>query len=103
MIHYLLFRENGTIAQRGECRSHAEIPQPPGFTYEVITSSDPRRPSGPPPPTYADMRAMEYPPIGEQLDVLWKAIAAQGKPTGEVAEMLDRVNAVKSRHPKATS
>lgn len=40
-------------------------------------------------------RAMEYPPIGDQLDALWKG--------GEVAEeMLNKIRAVKLKYPKPT-
>ncbi len=42
---------------------------------------------------YQRQRAAEYPPITEQLDALWKGGEA-------AAEMLARVQAVKSKHPK---
>jgi hypothetical protein len=38
-------------------------------------------------------RAAEYPPIGDQLDALWKGGDA-------AAEMLARVQAVKAKYPK---
>ena len=42
---------------------------------------------------YQRQRAPEYPPIGDQLDALWKG--------GDVAtEMLAKVQAVKSKYPK---
>lgn len=42
---------------------------------------------------YQRQRAAEYPPIGDQLDALWKG--------GDAAtEMLALVQAVKSKHPK---
>lgn len=44
-------------------------------------------------PTYAEKRAIEYPPIGDQLDALWK-----GGDTA--AEMLAKVQAVKDKYPK---
>ncbi len=43
--------------------------------------------------TYADKRRFEYPPIGDQLDALWKGGAAQ-------EEMAQRVKAVKDKYPK---
>jgi hypothetical protein len=47
----------------------------------------------PPEQTYAQKRAAEYPPIGDQLDALWKG--------GDAAEeMLAIVQAVKSKYPK---
>jgi hypothetical protein len=42
---------------------------------------------------YKQLRASEYPPIGDQLDALWKG--------GEAAtEMLAKVQAVKAKYPK---
>ena len=38
-------------------------------------------------------RAQEYPPIGDQLDALWKGGEA-------AAEMLAKVQAVKAKYPK---
>ena len=44
-------------------------------------------------PTYAQKRAAEYPPLGDQLDALWKG--------GDAAdEMLAKVQAVKTKYPK---
>lgn len=42
---------------------------------------------------YQRLRAPEYPPIGDQLDALWKGGDA-------AAEMLARVQAVKAKYPK---
>ena len=47
----------------------------------------------PPVPTYSELRAVEYPPIGDQLDALWKGGDA-------AAEMLAKVVAVKTKYPK---
>lgn len=44
---------------------------------------------------YKAKRAAEYPPIGDQLDALWKGGDA-------AAEMLARVQAVKAKYPKVT-
>lgn len=42
---------------------------------------------------YQRQRAPEYPPIGDQLDALWKG--------GEAAtEMLAKIQAIKSKYPK---
>lgn len=43
--------------------------------------------------TYQDYRRMEYPPITDQLDALWKGGEA-------AAEMLAQIQAVKSKYPK---
>jgi hypothetical protein len=42
---------------------------------------------------YIAKRQVEYPPIGDQLDALWKGGDA-------AAEMLAKVQAVKSKYPK---
>ena len=46
-----------------------------------------------PPPTYQELRRAEYPPIGDQLDAMWK---------GGVDEtaMLSIIMAVKTKYPK---
>lgn len=45
---------------------------------------------------YQRQRAAEYPPIGDQLDALWKGGDA-------AAEMLAKVQAVKAKYPKPTA
>ena len=48
------------------------------------------------PNAYKSKRAAEYPPIGDQLDALWKG--------GDAAtEMLAKVQAVKTKYPKGVS
>lgn len=46
--------------------------------------------------TYAEKRAAEYPPIGDQLDALWKGGA-------EAEAMLAKVQAVKAKYPKGVA
>lgn len=48
------------------------------------------------PNTYKYQRAAEYPPIGDQLDALWKGGDA-------AAEMLAKVQAVKAKYPKGAA
>lgn len=45
---------------------------------------------------YKEKRLAEYPPIGDQLDALWKGGDA-------AAEMLAKVQAVKTKYPKVTT
>lgn len=45
------------------------------------------------PPDYRELRALEYPPVVEQLEAIW----AGGQ---EQAAMKARIDAVKVRHPK---
>jgi len=58
---------------------------------ETLTIEDAIPP--PPPPTYKYLRAKEYPPIGDQLDAIWKGGDVQ-------ADMLKQVMAVKTKYPK---
>ena len=48
------------------------------------------------PNAYKAQRAKEYPPIGDQLDALWKGGEA-------AAEMLSKVQAVKDKYPKGVA
>jgi len=43
--------------------------------------------------SYSDKRLSEYPPIGEQLDALWKG-------GDHAAEMLAKIQAIKAKYPK---
>lgn len=102
MIHYLLIGADGSVEQRGVCPSKAEIPSLPGCRSEIIDGNDARRPKAAPDPTYKDLRRMEYPSIGDQLDAIWKAMDAIGTPlSGDAAALLDRIKAVKQAHPKS--
>tara|TARA_R110000803_G_scaffold2767_1_gene9533 strand:+ start:2299 stop:2586 length:288 start_codon:yes stop_codon:yes gene_type:complete len=47
----------------------------------------------PPAPTYQELRRAEYPPIGDQLDAMWKGGVDE-------ATMLATIMAVKAKHPK---
>jgi hypothetical protein len=42
---------------------------------------------------YRDQRKKDYPPIGDQLDALWKGGDA-------AAAMLDQIHAIKAKYPK---
>lgn len=48
------------------------------------------------PDAYIAKRASEYPPIGDQLDALWKGGA-------EAEAMLAKVQAVKAKYPKGVA
>lgn len=48
---------------------------------------------------YQLRRLKEYPPIGEQLDVIWKQLESLPR-TAECEAMLKTIKAVKARHPK---
>lgn len=51
---------------------------------------------------YAKLRREGYPEIGDQLDALWKLIAAlpQANNIPEVKSMLQKIEAIKTRFPK---
>lgn len=69
--------------------AHDEVKH--GWSYDGASFT---APSAPPAPTYAELRAAEYPPIPEQLDALWKG-------GNEASSMKEKVNAVKAKYPKA--
>jgi len=46
--------------------------------------------------SYKNKRLSEYPPIGDQLDALWKGGDA-------AAEMLSTIQAIKTKYPKVTT
>ena len=48
---------------------------------------------------YACARRTEYPPLGDQLDALWKALATMDLPPDAKA-MLEQIGGVKKRYPK---
>ncbi len=59
---------------------------------------DPAEP--PPVKTYEELRRAEYPPVGDQLDAIWKHLATQN-PTGDAEVMLTMIYSVKTKYPKA--
>lgn len=61
--------------------------------YEDIPQPSPEPEPEPSVMTYKELRAAEYPLIGDQLDALWKGGDA-------AAEMLATVMAVKAKYPK---
>ena len=63
-----------------------------GWVYANGAFTDPNPPVVIP-QTYRELRANAYPPIGDQLDALWKGGAA-------AEEMLTQIQAVKARYPK---
>ena len=65
---------------------------PAGSVQITDAEAEALRPK-PPELTYRELRANEYPPIGDQLDALWKGGDA-------AAEMLTKVQAVKAKYPK---
>lgn len=54
-----------------------------------------------PEPTYVVKRMREYPPVGDQLDALWKLIQANSDKIdlGEAAPLLVAVQEVKEKYP----
>jgi len=51
---------------------------------------------------YAEARREAYPPLGDQLDALWKALDASGQALPpEAQQVLDYVKSVKRRFPKS--
>lgn len=49
---------------------------------------------------YAKLRAAEYPPLGDQLDLLWKLLAPQAAALPEAKAMLQQITAIKAKYKK---
>tara|TARA_B100002019_G_C21202760_1_gene564943 strand:+ start:123 stop:305 length:183 start_codon:yes stop_codon:yes gene_type:complete len=49
---------------------------------------------------YQNDRMMKYPPIGEQLDMLWHAIDADADLKVKFADFYNSIKAVKDAYPK---
>jgi len=64
-----------------------------GFTYEQLTQKIAEIEAEDIALSYQGKRVLEYPPIGDQLDALWKGGTA-------ATEMLAKVQAVKAKYPK---
>ncbi len=65
---------------------------PAGSVPITPEEADALRPK-PPAPTYDDLRRSEYPPIGDQLDALWKGGT-------EAAAMKTIIDGIKAKYPK---
>lgn len=53
--------------------------------------------------TYVERRRAAYPPIGDQLDALWKGLSELPPVSPEVQAMLNTIQAVKTANPKPES
>jgi hypothetical protein len=84
---------DGFLVRWGTC-AEGELPVIEGCV--VTHGAPPADLPMPPEPekTYSELRRRDYPPIGDQLDALWKGGAA-------MAEMRAQIEAVKLRHPKS--
>lgn len=49
---------------------------------------------------YDTRRKAEYPDVGEQLDEIWKALAALPSLPPDAMEMLERIRRIKTTYPK---
>ena len=52
--------------------------------------------------TYAENRAKEYPPVGDQLDAIWKQLDGM-ELTPDTKIVADKIKAVKDKYPKVIS
>lgn len=75
---------------------------PPGTEgdFRLVMESD-TPPNLYPPPGYDKMRQGNYPPIGEQLDMLWHAMDTCQIPRAE--PFYSEILAIKQRYPKPSN
>ena len=53
---------------------------------------------------YAKLRISEYPPIGDQLDAMWKYISTLNPPSSsEAKKMIETIQSIKAKYPKTNS
>lgn len=86
----------------GECPDGHEEFQGNG-EYEVGLGDPPAHivPDDPVPPApYGVRRSREFPPLGDQLDVLWKILGPTLPPNSEARAMYDKILEVKNKYPK---
>jgi len=69
-----------------------------GGTYDGTNFSAPTPPADT--RTYAEKRAHEYPPIGDQLDMLWHAIDDNATLKTRYADFHTAIKTVKDANPK---
>ena len=70
-----------------------------GGTYDGTNFSAPTPPADT--RTYAEKRADEYPPIGDQLDMLWHAIDDNSTLKTRYADFHTAIKTVKDANPKS--
>jgi hypothetical protein len=49
---------------------------------------------------YDELRKAEYPPVGDQLDALWKLIGPTAPKDSEAKIIFDKCVAIKEKYPK---
>lgn len=117
MKHFVVFNAAGEILRVGICQDETLELQASGQDEFVIEAvADPERdsvnfstnevvPGGRPPAPidmdYRKARLEQYPPLNEQLDMLWHAMDAGVLP--RVEPMYSRIKAVKLAYPKDNS
>ena len=86
-------QEDGSYLVNGE----TTVPVSPSRTLTKlqtwIDAGNTPTPYSAPVPTYQELRVQAYPPIGDQLDALWKG----GQPEADMKLIID---GVKATHPK---
>ncbi len=53
--------------------------------------------------SYVPLRVAAYPPIGDQLDAIWKAFTTMNIQQPDAQAMLAQIQAVKAKYPKPQS
>ena len=96
---------HGRLAWTGECGDgQEEFMAPPG--YQSAAGEPPAYLLNAPPPvseTYDMQRKRHYPPIGDQLDAIWKLVGSLGTDATPARDMLAKIEEVKARFPKPSN
>ena len=96
---YLVISPEGRIISRGRTSDVENLlPEINGNRIEIVSDDDPRQPDHTDTVTYYTERAMAYPSVGSQLDMLWHAMREGQFPM--VEPWYSTIKAVKDQYPK---
>ena len=99
----LKINPNAKVAIRGEDINTCEIEWLEGTTpisKADIEAKMNEMANEPEQSAYVEQRRNDYPPIGDQLDMLWHSIDQNPKLKSEYFEFYEAIKAVKVKHPK---
>jgi hypothetical protein len=116
MKHFTVYNETGEILRSGICQADMVEAQAAPGEHVIEAESDVEQDvidpvlkkvvkgGKPPPPIdmdYRKARLEQYPPVNEQLDMLWHAMDTGVLP--KIEPMYSRIKAVKAAYPKDNS
>lgn len=102
---YVTCPDSEIIYNLGEGEDYITVAEVLAGPARVVDGQIELIPVAPVEPTYEELRRAAYPPIGDQLDAIWKTFAmldpAQLAP--DTLAMLNQVEAIKSQYPEPSA